>query len=74
MRELIDHGLIFEILRYKYPGSILNDKLGYAEQWENTAKTTNCHIYLIKQLKRMVFKEKILLKVYTQHITLSQYL
>jgi hypothetical protein len=52
---------------------MLNDKLDYDEKWEKTAKTTNCHIYLIKQLKRTGFKEEILMNIY-RSITLSQYL
>ena len=36
-------------------------------------KKTNCHIYLIKKLKSIGFKEEILINVY-QSITLSQYL
>jgi hypothetical protein len=33
-----------QVANCKYLGSILNDKLDYDEQWEKTAKTTNCHI------------------------------
>jgi hypothetical protein len=47
--------------------------LDYDEQLEKTAKKTNCLIYLTKQLKRMGFKEEILLNIY-RSITLSQYL
>ena len=43
------------------------------EQWNKTSKKTNCHIYLIKTLKSIGFKEEILVNVY-QSITLSQYL
>jgi hypothetical protein len=38
-----------------------------------TARTTNCHIYLIKQLNRIRFTEEILMNIY-RSITLSQYL
>ena len=62
-----------QVKNYKYLGVLINDELDYNVQWEQTAKTTNCHIYLIKQLKRMGFKEEILVNVY-QSITLSQYL
>jgi len=62
-----------QVNNYKYLGAILNDQLDYDQQWEKTAKTTNCHIYLIKQLKKMGFKEEILVNVY-KSITLSQYI
>jgi hypothetical protein len=53
-----------QVDNYKNLGSILNDKFDNGEQWEKTAKTTNYHIYLIKQLKRMGFKEEILMNMY----------
>ncbi len=67
----INNNNLEQVENYKYLGSILNDKLDYDEQWEKKAKTTNCHIYLIKQLKRMGFKEEM--NIY-RSITLSQYL
>jgi hypothetical protein len=53
----INNNNLEQVENYKLLGSILNDKLDYDEQWEKTAKTTNCHIYIIKQLKRMGFKK-----------------
>ncbi len=69
----INNNNLEQVENYKYLGSILNDKLDYDEQLEKTAKTTNCHIYPIKQLKRMGFKEEILMNIY-RSVTLSQYL
>jgi hypothetical protein len=66
----INNNNLKQVEKYKYLGSILNDKLDYDKQWE---KTANCHIYLIKQLKRMGFKEEILMNIY-RSITFSQYL
>jgi hypothetical protein len=54
-----------QVENYLYLGSLLNDKVDY--------KTTNCHIYLIKQLKRMGYKKEILMNIY-RIIKLSQYL
>jgi hypothetical protein len=58
---------------YKYLGATINEELDSDEQWNETSKKTNCHIYLIKTLKSMGFKEEILVNIY-QSITLSQYL
>jgi hypothetical protein len=69
----INNNNLEQVENYKYLGSILNDKLDYDEQWKKTEKTTNCHIYLIKQLKRTGFKEEILMNIY-RSITLSHYL
>ncbi len=69
----INNNNLEQVENYKYLELILNEKLDYDEQLEKTAKTTNCHIYHIKQLKRMGFKEEILMNIYCS-ITLSQYL
>ena len=57
---------------YKYLGVNINNKLNHNLQWEKISKTTNSHIYLIKQLKQLKFKEEILINVY-RTITLSIY-
>ncbi len=62
-----------QVANYKYLGATINEELDSDEQWNETSKKTNCHIYLIKKLKSMGFKEEILVNVY-QSITLSQYL
>ncbi len=61
-----------QVTNYKYLGAIINEELDSDEQWNSTSKKTNCHIYLIKTLKSMGFKEEILVNIY-QSITLSQY-
>jgi hypothetical protein len=58
---------------YKYLGATINEELDSDEQSNETSKKTNCHIYLIKTLKSMGFKEEILVNIY-QSIKLSQYL
>ena len=57
-----------QLTNYKYLGATINEELDSDEQWKETSKKTNCHIYLIKSLK-----EEILVNVY-KSITLSQYL
>lgn len=61
-----------EVNSQKQLGIILNDSLDYDEQWAKTSKITNPHVYLLKQLKRMNFREELLINVY-RSITLSQY-
>jgi hypothetical protein len=57
-----------QVANYKYLGATINEELDSDEQWNETSKKTNCHIYLIKKLKSMGFKEEILANVY-QSIT-----
>ena len=61
-----------QVNNYKYLGVILNYNMDYDEQWDKVSKTTNKQIYLFKQLRKMGFKEEILINVY-QAFNLSLY-
>ena len=73
IQPTLNNQTLEQVKNYKYLGAIINEELNSDEQWNATSKKTNCHIYLIKTLKSMGFKEEILVNVY-QSITLSQYL
>ena len=55
---------IKRVSSYKYLGLWLNDELKWDNVWETVAKKITPHIYLVKQLKRIGFKEEILVNVY----------
>jgi ribonuclease P/MRP protein subunit RPP40 len=73
IQPTLNNHTLEQVANYKYLGAAINEELDSDEQWNETSKKTNCHIYLIKTLKSMGFKEEILVNVY-QSITLSQYL
>ncbi len=73
IQPTLNNQTLDQVTNYKYLGAIINEELDSDEQWNSTSKKTNCHIYLIKTLKSMGFKEEILVNIY-QTITLSQYL
>ena len=73
IQPTLNNQTLEQVKNYKYLGATINEELDSDEQWNETSKKTNCHIYLIKTLKSMGFKEEILVNVY-QSITLSQYL
>jgi hypothetical protein len=73
MQPTLNNQTLEQVKNYKYLGDTINEELDSDEKWNETSKKTNCHIYLIKTLKYMVFKEEILVNIY-QSITLSQYL
>ena len=73
LQPTLNNQTLEQVTNYKYLGATINEDLDSDEQWKETSKKTNCHIYLIKTLKSMGFKEEILVNVY-QSITLSQYL
>jgi hypothetical protein len=62
-----------QVSEFNYLGVVLNEKLDYDQQWEVTMKITNQHIYLIKSLRKIKFKEEVLITVY-KSITLSQFI
>ena len=49
---------------YKYLGVELNTKLDWSQQWNRVLKLISSIPYLIKQLKRLGFREEILVNVY----------
>jgi hypothetical protein len=73
IQPTLNNHTLEQVANYKYLGATINEELDSDAQWNETSKKTNCHIYLIKTLKSMGFKEEILVNVY-QSITLSQYL
>jgi hypothetical protein len=73
IQPTLNNHTLEQVANYKYLGAAINEELDSDEQWNETSKKTNCHIYLIKTLKSIGFKEEILVNVY-QSITLSQYL
>ena len=73
IQPTLNNQTLEQVTNYKYLGAIINEELDSDEQVNSTSKKTNCHIYLIKTLKSMGFKEEILVNIY-QSITLSQYL
>jgi hypothetical protein len=73
MQVTLNNVPLQQVSEFNYLGVVLNEKLDYDQQWEITMKITNQHIYLIKSLKKMRFKEEILVTVY-KSITLSQFI
>jgi hypothetical protein len=59
--------------KYEYLGVVLNNSVNYDAQWEVYSSKTNPHIYLLKILRRMGFKEDKLVCVY-KSLNLSQYI
>jgi hypothetical protein len=73
IQPTLNNQTLEQVTNYKYLGAIINEELDSDEQGNSTSKKTNCHIYLIKTLKSMGFKEEILVNIY-QSNALSQYL
>ena len=73
IQPTLNNQTLEQVTNYKHLGAIINEELDSDEQWNSTSKKTNCHIYLIKTLKSMGFKEEILVNIY-QSNALSQYL
>ena len=48
---------------YKYLGVNINKNLNHDIHWKQMSRTTNSHIYLMKQLKQLKFKQEILINV-----------
>jgi ribonuclease P/MRP protein subunit RPP40 len=64
IQPTLNNQTLEQVTNYKYLGAIINKELDSDEQWNSTSKKTNCHIYLIKTLKSMGFKEEILVNIY----------
>ena len=70
---ILEDTLLEEVKVYEWIGVQANSEMNNDLQWEIVLKRTNPHKYLIKQLKRMGFKQELLMNIYTS-LTLSQYL
>jgi hypothetical protein len=72
-KAVLNHQPLEQVRKYEYLGITLTGTLDYDQQWEHVQKITNKHTYLIKQLKRIGFKEEILINV-DRSVTLSQFI
>jgi hypothetical protein len=63
IQPTLNNQTLEQVTNYKYLEATINEELDSDEQWNETSKKTNCHIYLIKTLKSMGFKEEILFNV-----------